>query len=165
MLADALAASTDFDAVVRALRDPAAYPATVAPDPLSGALALGIAAREQLTAKAQGLLSAEDAGRLLGGISRQAVDKRRQAGQLLGIKLAHDWRYPAVQFGSNGEVVPGLAAVLEALTDLSPWAILDVLLAEDDALDGMSPLEALFQGDSGLEQVLRIVRAQKADVF
>ena len=90
VLADALAASTDFGAVVRALRDPAAFPATVPLDPLTDALARGVAEREHLAAKAQGLLSAEEAGRILGGISRQAVDKRRRAGQLLAVNLHGD---------------------------------------------------------------------------
>jgi hypothetical protein len=165
ILADALAASTDFGAVVRALRDPAAFPATVPLDPLTDALARGVAERENLAAKAQGLLSSEEAGRILGGISRQAVDKRRRAGQLLGVKLANDWRYPALQFGSAGEVVQGLADVLQVLADLSPWATLDFLLAEDDALGGLSPLEALRQGGHRTEEVLRIAQVQKADVF
>lgn len=165
ILADALAASTDFGAVVRALRDPAAFPATVPLDPLTDALARGVAERENLAAKAQGLLSSEEAGRILGGISRQAVDKRRRAGQLLGVKLANDWRYPALQFGSAGEVVQGLVDVLQVLADLSPWATLDFLLAEDDALGGLSPLEALRQGGHRTEEVLRIAQVQKADVF
>jgi hypothetical protein len=165
VLADALAASTDFGAVVRALRDPAAFPATVPLDPLTDALARGVAEREHLAAKAQGLLSAEEAGRILGGISRQAVDKRRRAGQLLGVKLANDWRYPALQFGAAGDVAQGLADVIQVLADLSPWATLDFLLAEDDALGGLSPLEALRQGGHRAEEVLRIARVQKADVF
>jgi hypothetical protein len=165
VLADALAAATDFGAVARALRDPAAFPAAVPLDPLADALARGVAEREHLAAKAQGLLSAEAAGRILGGITRQAVDKRRRAGQLLGVKIANDWRYPAAQFGPAGEVVPGLADVLQALADVSPWAILDFLLAEDDALGGLSPLGALQQGGVPADEALRIARAQKADVF
>jgi hypothetical protein len=165
VLADALAASTDFGAVVRVLRDPAAFPTAVPLDPLTDALARGVAEREHLAAKAHGLLSAEEAGRILGGISRQAVDKRRRAWQLLGVKVANDWRYPALQFGHAGEVVHGLPDVLRALADLSPWAILDFLLAEDDALGGLSPFEALRQGGHRADEALRIARAQKADVF
>lgn len=165
VLADALAAATDFGAVARALRDPAAFPAAVPLDPLADALARGVAEREHLAAKAQGLLSAEAAGRILGGITRQAVDKRRRAGRLLGVKIANDWRYPAAQFGPAGEIVPGLADVLQARADVSPWAILDFLLAEDDALGGLSPLGALQQGGVPADEALRIARAQKADVF
>jgi hypothetical protein len=165
VLADALSASTDFDAIVRVMRDPTAFPTAIAPDPLTDALARGVAVREHLAVKAQGLLSADEAGQVLGGISRQAVDKRRRAGQLLAVKRANDWRYPARQFKSSGETVPGLGSVLEILDNLDPWAVLDVLLAEDDALDGMSPLEALQQGGHRQEQVLRLARAQRADVF
>lgn len=165
VLADALAAATDFGAVARALRDPTAFLAAVPLDPLADALARGVAEREHLAAKARGLLSAEQVGRILGGITRQAVDKRRRAGQLLGVKVANDWRYPAVQFGSAGEVVQGLADVLQTLADISPWVILDFLLAEDDALGGLSPLEALRQGGHPADEALRIACAQKADVF
>ena len=93
MLTDALAAPSDFGAVARALRDSSSFPAALLLDPLADALARGAAEREGLAAKAEGLLSAEQAGRALGGISRQAVDKRRRAHQLLGVRIANDWRY------------------------------------------------------------------------
>lgn len=165
ILADALAASTDFGAVARALRDAAAFPAAIPLDPLADALARGVAEREALAVKAQGLLSAEEVGKILGGVTRQAVDKRRRAGQLLGVKLANDWRYPAAQFGQAGEVVSGLADVLRPLAESNPWAILDFLLAEDDTLGGLSPLSALRQGGDVAREAIRIAHTQKADVF
>jgi len=165
VLAEALAASTDFGAVARALRDPAAFPAAVPLDPLADALARGVVERERLAAMAHGLLSAEEAGRILGGITRQAVDKRRRAGQLLAVRVANDWRYPAAQFGATGEVAERLADVLHALAELSPWAVLDFLLTNDDALGGLSPLAALRRGGRRADEALRIARAQKADVF
>jgi CRP-like cAMP-binding protein len=164
-LTEALAASTDFGAVARALRDPNAFPAALSLDPMTDALARGAVEREHLAIKAKGLLSAEDAGRALGGISRQAVDKRRRGRQLLGIKVASDWRYPAAQIGSDGEVIPGLAKMLEDLADLSPWAILDFLLAEDAALGGASPLGALREGGTVADAAGRIARAYKSDAF
>ncbi len=164
-LADALAAPTDFGAVARALCDPNSFPAAVPLDPLADALARGAAERERLATKAVGLLSAEEAGRALGGITRQAVDKRRRARQLLAVKVANDWRYPAVQIGSDGEVVPGLIDVLDALGELRPWAILDFLLAEDAALGGASPLQALRRGGGVAADAKRIVRAYKTDAF
>jgi hypothetical protein len=165
VLADALASSTDFGAVARALGDSSAFPAAASLDPLADSLARGVAEREHLVVKAQGLLSAEEAGRILGGISRQAIDKRRRAGQLLGVRVANDWRYPAAQFGSAGEVIPGLPDMLQALTGTTPWAILDFLLAEDDALGGLSPLAALDHGGNRAEDALRTARALRDDVF
>ncbi len=164
-LADALAAPTDFGAVARALRDSSSFPAALPLDPLADALARGAAKREGLVAKAGGLLSAEEAGRALGGISRQAVDKRRRGRQLLGVRIANDWRYPAAQFGSDGEVVPGLTDILTELADLGSWAVLDFLLAEDAALNGASPLGALRSGGDAAADVKRIARSHKTDAF
>jgi len=164
-LADALTASTDFGTVARALADPAAFASALPLDPLTDAWARGAAVRERLAVKAGGLLSAEDAGRALGGISRQAVDKRRRAHQLLGVRVANDWRYPAAQIGPDGQVVTGLAAVLEAFAGLGPWVVLDFLLAADDALGGATPLEALRQGGDAATEVDRIIEAHKTDVF
>ena len=165
VLADALAASTDFGAVARALRDPDAFPAALALDPMADALARGVAEREGLAARAQGLLSAEQAGRALGGISRQAVDKRRRARLLLAVRVASDWRYPAAQIGPDGEMVAGLADILRDLGDLGPWAILDFLLAGDAALGGLSPLDALRGGGAAAEDARRIARTHKTDAF
>ena len=164
-LADALTAPTDFGAVARALGDAAAFASALPLDPLADALARGAAERERLVAKAEGLLSAEDAGRALGGISRQAIDKRRRARQLLGVRIANDWRYPAAQIGPDGRVVPGLAVVLEGLAELGPWAVLDFLLAGDDALGGASPLEALRLGGDAADGVHRLIEAHRTDAF
>ena len=164
-LTDALAAPTDLGAVARALRDPTAFQPALSLDPLADALARGVHERERLAARAGGLLSAEDIGRALGGISRQAVDKRRRAHQLLGVKLASDWRYPAMQVGDDGEILAGLPEVLAELEELSPWAILDFLLAEDAALGGVTPLGALRLGGDGAASVLRIAKASKSDAF
>lgn len=164
-LGEALSAPTDFGAVARALGDPAAFTASRPLDPLADAWARGAAERERLSAEAGGLLPAEDAGRALGGISRQAVDKRRRNRQLLGIRVGHDWRYPAVQIGGDGQAVPGMAFVLEGLAALGPWAQLAFLLAKDDALGGSTPMEALHRGGSAADEVRRIVRSHGSDAF
>ncbi len=164
-LTDALSAGTDFGAVARALGDSAAFAAALPLDPLTDSLARGAAERERLAAKAEGLLSAEAVGQALGGLSRQAVDKRRRNKQLLAVRIGGDWRYPAVQFGPDGETVSGLAAVIEEMSDLGPWALLDFLLAEDSALGGISPLEALRRGGHAADTVHRIVKAHTTDAY
>ncbi len=164
-LGEALSAPTDFGAVARALGDPAAFAASRPLDPLGDAWARGAAERERLSGEAGGLLSADDAGRALGGISRQAVDKRRRNRQLLGVRIGHDWRYPAAQIGRDGEAVRGLAFVLEGLAALGPWAQLAFLLAEDDALGGNTPLDALRRGGSAADEVRRIVQSHGTDAF
>lgn len=164
-LGEALSAPTDFGAVARALGDPAAFTASRPLDPLADAWARGAAERERLSVEAGGLLSAEGAGRALGGISRQAVDKRRRNRQLLAVRVGQDWRYPAAQIGGDGQAVSGLAAVLDGLAELGPWAQLAFLLAKDDALGGVTLLDALRQGGSAADQVRRIVRAYGTDAF
>ena len=89
-LARALAASTDFGAVARALGGSAIPQSALDLDPLADALARGAVERERLVLLAGGLLSANAAGRALGGISRQAVDKRRRGNQLLAVRVAGD---------------------------------------------------------------------------
>jgi len=164
-LGEALSAPTDFGAVARALGDPAAFASVRPLDPLADAWARGAVERQRLSVEAGGLLSADEAGRALGGISRQAVDKRRRSLQLLGVRIASDWRYPAAQIGEDGQVVPGLAIVLEGLAALGPWAQLSFLLAKDNALGGFTPLEALRLGGGAMDKVRRIVRSHGTDAF
>jgi hypothetical protein len=158
-LAEALAAPTDFGAVARALGDPAGFAEAAALDPLADALARGAAEREGLARAAGGLLPAAEIGRRL-GISRQAVDKRRRNRQLLAMRVADEWRYPAAQIGTDGSTVPGLAEILTILGDLGPWVVLDFLLARDTALEGATPLAALQAGGPAAAAVRRIAQSR-----
>jgi hypothetical protein len=166
-LARALEAPTDFGAVAVALGGAAMPEAARDLDPLADALARGASERERLAALAGGLLSAAEAGRTLGGISRQAVDKRRRTNQLLAVRVGGDWRYPACQIGADGQVPAVLATMLEDGVQLgmSGWAMLDFLLAPDDALGGRHPLEVLQRGGTDAAEVRRLLQAAKADAF
>jgi hypothetical protein len=165
MLVEALAAPSDFGTIARALASVGDFGSALNLDPLAESLARGAAERERLATSAGGLLSASEIGRALGGISRQAVDKRRRANQLLGVRVAGDWRYPAAQLGPDGHVPPGLATVLSAMAGVAPWATLDFLLAADDVLGGLSPLDALHQGGAIADEVHRILDAREIDAF
>ena len=160
-LAEALAAPSDTGTVARALAEQAATEALKHLEPLAGAIARGAESRARLTRAAEGMHSAEAAGRLL-GISRQAVDKRRAAGKLLAVRVRGDWHYPAAQFDNN-EVLPGIEAVIAGMPEASPWSVLDFLLAPDEALGGRSPLAALRAGD--LAPVRRLLAAREAEAF
>ncbi len=165
-LARALESPTDFGAVARALGESGMPDSAIELDPIADALARGVAAREYLATLAGGLLSASDFARAVGGISRQAVDKRRRANQVLAVRIAGDWRYPAAQLGADGHVVPLLPAILRdgASIGLSGWPMLDFLLAPDAALEGATPLQVLQRGDpAGL--VRRLLNAARADAF
>lgn len=162
-LARALEAPTDFGALASALGNTVLAGSALDLDPLADAVARGTVERERLALVAGGLLSAEQAGRALGGITRQAVDKRRRAKGLLAVRVAGDWRYPAVQFNDEGEAPQGLPAILEVAEELgmTQWATLDFLLAPDAALDGLSPLEAMRNGR--MDRVHRLLDAARSD--
>ncbi len=117
-LAEALSAPTDAGAVARLLSATVGQDATATLDPVAEAIARGIEIKQQLIKEAGGLLTASQMGTALGGISRQAVDKRRRAGQLLAMRVGADWRYPAVQVDFDGTVPDGVAMVLRCMAEL-----------------------------------------------
>jgi hypothetical protein len=161
-LTDALAAPTDAGSVAQLLsRSDLIGTAVTDLDPLVPALARNVEHRQRLLKLAGGVLSAEEAGRIL-GITRQAVDKRRRSNAIVAVREGSDWRYPACQF-SDGEVVAGIADVVRGFASAGPWATLDFLLAPDTALGGRSPLDILRSGE--LEPVLRLVRSNDSDGF
>lgn len=164
-LADALSAPTGVGAVARLLADAAALGAAGELEPLADSIARGAEAKADLVRRSGGLLTGVQMGNVLGGISRQAVDKRRRAGQLLAVHVASDWRYPAAQTGRDGKVPDGLAGVIEAMRDAGAWATLDFLLAPDSALGGLTPLDALRRGGAAAATVHRLVMAAESDAY
>jgi hypothetical protein len=161
-LTDALAASTDVGSLARLLsRSDVVGSAVVDLDPLAPMLARNVEHRQKLLQLAGGALSAEEAGRTL-GITRQAVDKRRRANTLLAVREGSDWRYPACQF-HQGEILPGIADVVQGFASAGPWTALDFLLASDTVLEGDTPLQVLQSGDR--DRVLRLVHSSQGDGF
>jgi hypothetical protein len=161
-LTDALAASTDVGSLAQLLsRSDVVGSAVVELDPLAPMLARNVEHRQKLLQLAGGALSAEEAGHTL-GITRQAVDKRRRANTLLAVREGSDWRYPACQF-HQGEVLPGIADVVQGFATAGPWAALDFLLASDTVLEGSTPLQVLESGDR--DRVIRLVRSNQGDGF
>lgn len=88
---------------------------------------------------------------LLNGISRQAVNKKVQDGHLLTVPgPGDDHRYPTAQFASDGQLVPGLKAVQDALPTKSPWAVFNYMIQPDALLDGRKPIDVLKEGHVSL---------------
>ncbi len=155
-LGDAAGAPSDYEAVLRALEEPEALQALKAADPLAPARLRGLERRAWLLESEGGALTAETVASLL-GISRQAVDKRRRTGHLIGVTLGRrGYGYPAWQFGPTG-TLQGIEAVLDALRGHDPWMQLAFFLGPNLRLDGETPLEALRQGN--VEGVLRAALA------
>lgn len=125
-------------------------------DPLAGARARGVVAqREMLAVEGPPLRVSEVADRL--DISRQAVDKRRQAGKLLAVSLgSRSHLYPRWQFSETG-FLPGLEEVLQALDEHPPWARLRFFVSGNHRLGGERPLDTLRRG-----HLQRVIKAAEA---
>lgn len=147
LLLDAAGARSDFYVLVRALDDPETLRAFVGDDPLAEAEARGLIARSWLLETEGGVSSAAQLGRLLGGLSRQGVDKRRTQRRLLALPIGkRGFLYPIWQL-AKGKVLPGLDAVLAELGDFDPWMQAAFFLNPNTWLSGESPLSALRRGE------------------
>jgi hypothetical protein len=126
-------------------------------DPLALARLRGHLAMRELLNADGGALSASQVAELL-GISRQAVDKRRKAGQLLAVALPkRGLLYPAWQFTEAGTPLAGLVEVLGVLRAHDAWAQARFFVTGSDRLDGGRPLDRLREG--ALDPVLAAARA------
>jgi hypothetical protein len=150
-LKDALKAPTEFDTILYALERPEVAAAVRNQDPLAMARLRGIEAKRRMLTDEGGILSAEKVGELL-TMSRQAVEKRRKAGQLIGVSLGRrGFAYPAWQFSERGTLA-GLEVVLTALKPHDAWTKLVFFTSENAATEGKKPLDVLRSGD--VERVL-----------
>jgi hypothetical protein len=146
-LAAASTAPVDYGVLVRALADPGAMEAMRRADPLAPARLRGIETRQRLIEAEGGTLSVTEVAKIL-GVSRQAVDKRRQAGRLIGLKRGRrGYAYPAWQFTAGGTIA-GLEDVLDVLRGHDPWMQVTFLLDSNSRLEGSSPLAELRKGNT-----------------
>jgi hypothetical protein len=110
-------------------------------DPLAPARLRGLRLRERLLEAEGGACSSAELAQLL-GVSRQAIDKRRKAGKLIGLDLGRrGYLYPVFQVG-----LAGLGELLAELDWLDPWSQLAFILTPNVWLDGETPLELLRRG-------------------
>jgi hypothetical protein len=141
----ALKAPTEFETILNALERPEVAASVRDQDPLAAARLRGIEAKRRILTEDGGLLSAEKVGDIL-TMSRQAVEKRRKAGRLIGITLGRrGFGYPAWQFTERG-TLPHLETVLDALRKHDAWTKLVFLTTENAALNGRKPVDALRAG-------------------
>lgn len=116
-------------------------------DPLAAARLKGVTVKRDLLYRDGQPLTSEEVASLL-HLTRQAVDKRRRNGQLLGVSLGRrGYLYPVWQFHEGG-VLPGLDRVLAELREYDPWTQLMFFQTGDIRLDGATPLEQLQAGES-----------------
>lgn len=143
------------DVLVAVALQPAVVERVRRPSPLLPALLRGAQVRRRLLEAEGGTLSATEVSRLL-GCSRQAVDKQRRTGRLLGLRVGATWRYPAWQF-ADGQPLAGLREVLAALRSPSPWTVAAFLLSRHARLGDRRPLDLLRRGEQ--DAVLAAARA------
>ena len=128
------------------------------PDARARAILRGIRKSRQDLAETGGSYSLENVQELLGGITRQAVDRRVRDRKLLVVPgPGGARRFPVIQFGRNGEPIRGLDRIQEALGYSSPWAVLNFLANGQPDLDGVSPIEAIRSGR--MDDVLVLARS------
>ncbi len=117
---------------------------------LARAIARGNVAREEMKSQEGGSCSAEEAAVTL-GISKAAVFKRFQKGQLLGWREAKQnaVRFPVWQFSEDGTLT-GLAevlAVFKGADEIDDWAKIVFFLNPLSSLDGKRSLDLLRAGN------------------
>lgn len=151
----AVTAPTDYAVVVSALGRPEALTEAVRSDPLAEARLRGLTVQRQLLEVEGGPLRVEEVALLL-RLSRQAVDKRRRTGRLLGLRAGQrGYAYPSWQFAAHG-LLTGLEEVLQDLRSHDPWMRLAFIVTGNAGLDGETPLNALRHGR--LAEVRRVAR-------
>ncbi|MGI9090593.1 MAG: hypothetical protein ACR2GG_05750 [Gemmatimonadaceae bacterium] len=158
---EALKARTAAGGVARFVADAIPFSAGLAEaDPLAASFARVAEKKQALLQRAGGSLGATQVARLLDGISRQAVDKRRAAQQLLAVRSASgDYQYPACQFTLDG-VVPHLGEFLRTSRFRDPWMQLQLLLSTPETLGRERVIEALASPDAQVcAEALRVARA------
>jgi hypothetical protein len=154
-LREALKAPTQFDTILHALERPEVAAVVRDQDPLVMARLRGIEAKRRMLRVDGGMLSAGKVGEVL-AISRQAVEKRRKAGRLIGVSLGRrGFGYPMWQFSEQG-TLHGLEAILDALKPHDAWTKLVFFTTENAATGGKKPLDVLRSGN--VERVLAAAR-------
>ena len=145
-LGDAVGKPSDYAVLLRVLREPAVLATLEAGDPLAEAYLRGLEIDAEILRSEGGIMTVEEVARHL-GITRQAVDKRRRAGQLLALPIGrHRYAYPAWQFDPSG-VLAGFEDVMDEFFAIGPWTRAAFFLGENTSLDGRRPLDELRHGN------------------
>ena len=113
-LQETAAAGNNVLVLFRALQSPEILPELERYEPLASPYLKGLQAQQDLLREAGGLMSSEEVASML-RLTRQAVDKRRQAGKLIAIPQGQrGFGYPVCQFDAKGPLL-GLDKMLACL--------------------------------------------------
>jgi hypothetical protein len=145
LIDEATAAPTDQLVMFEALSSAPWASELAAQDPIVASKLRGFELRQEMLKKSGGVVSSGRVAELL-NISRQAVDKRRAANQLLALTQGRrGYSYPTFQF-EDGKTLNGLEEVLRNLRALDPWMQLRFFTSPHERLGNETPIEALRSG-------------------
>jgi hypothetical protein len=145
LIDDATAAPSDYLVAVEALTSASETTQLIVEDPFIAAKFRGLKRKQQMLETAGGALTSEQVAEIL-GISRQAVDKRRAATQLLALTQGRrGYSYPSFQF-EDGRPITGLEEVLAELKELDPWMQMVFFTSPNERMGDKTPLERLKKG-------------------
>jgi len=138
------------------------FPAHKPDNRLASAIARGIPARRKLTEDEGGGISARQAALVL-GISKQAILKRYQKGQILGWREERQnaVRFPVWQF-NDGKVLEGIEETLQVLNAgnrLDDFGRLLFFLSNHGLLGGKRPIDRLRK-----DEVAKVLQAAQGYV-
>jgi hypothetical protein len=142
---EATAAPSDYDLFLTLLTQPEVMQVLPSRDPLAEAKVRGLLAKRQLLSAEGGCMSSQEVATAL-GITRQAVEKRRISGKLIGLPSGRVYLYPTWQFAETGQTLPGLERILKSLNVRNPWMQTSWMLNGNTRLEGR-PLDVLRQGN------------------
>jgi hypothetical protein len=116
----------------------------------------GIEAKRRVLIEDGGMLTAEKAGEIP-TMSRQAAEKRRKVGRLIGVSLGRrGFGYPPWHLPKKA-LWRILDTVLNVLQEHDAWTKLVFLMTQNAALNGVRPIDALRSGN--FEEVLAAARS------
>ncbi len=138
-------APTDYQVLIEAMQYPIVTEELIELDPLAVAKMRGMVRQHQLIKQFGGAIGGDEVANLL-GLTRQAVDKRRREGRLIGLTQGRrGFVYPVWQFEQGG-TLNHLETVLGALRKHDPWMQLSFFVNPNARLAEASPLELLREG-------------------
>ena len=145
LIDEATAAPTDQLVMFEALSSAPWASELAARDPIVASKLRGFELRQEMLKKSGGVVSSGRVAELL-NVTRQAVDKRRAANQLLALTQGRrGYSYPTFQF-EDGKTLNGLEEVLRNLRALDPWMQLRFFTSPHERLGNETPIEALRSG-------------------
>ncbi len=119
--------------------------------PLVRARLRGIRRKREILEAEGGCVGTAEAAEILGGISKQAVDKRRERQTILALpRGGGEYAFPLWQFDERTRdgLIPGLTQVLRSFSVENPWMRAEFMLAPNVRLGGKRPLDALRDGEA-----------------